>query len=128
MADYVVLGGNERKTEYRLVVHIQTPTGNNDAAKPWSECVQEYAEYQTGLIGTEATRSIWPGLGATRQASLDAGTHYEFSKTVSNIDAHATTAIKKTFMDAFVVGEAAAETTRLSAVLQFWGHTEMDVT
>lgn len=115
MADYIVTSTRTKPNgagPITVVVRIDVPSGDNNVGVAWQTAVADYRALN-GLTGT----TLWPGGTAT---TLDSGAQHEFSiQHRDNI--YATGVVTR--IEADVTASAAAEQTRLSELLGYWGKT-----
>ena len=114
--EYVVLDTSQLNNSSRVVVHSDTPGGNNAVGTPWTTAL---IEYKGTPVASVVPASVMP---VGRQTALDAGTKYEWVFT-AEYNANLTPTQKQTEIEAQISARQAQEQTRLQNLLRFWGHT-----
>ncbi len=80
MAEYVILEAKARGNGQIVVVHTATPAGSagQQAGLPWSQVLVEWKTWNNEGTLSEIPPLMLENKVPGRQASLDAGTHFEW--------------------------------------------------
>ena len=112
---YVVLDTGPKNNATKVVVHTDTPTGNNDVGTVWATALVE----ATAPVVSEVPVSVMP---SGRQAELDAGTRFEWIVNVE-YDANIPNAAKLTQLETQIAIDEVVELAEFENRLRFWGRT-----